>query len=220
MPGMPSAWIFACCLGVISRLIQTKPASPLRRFRSAATLRSGRTPTIASAASSGSLMLRGSPIERCGLDVGGKHLAVPVDKIGTAGGDRIVGVGACVYGRHIHDAEHREPADDDGKGQGEHADGKPDPEAHAVAGRQPFHGLRADLRHLLLLAPCDLGGHFVEFDPSHRPSSYLGVSMIAAAVAAASATVASPASGSTLTARKGISSSVATWLAENGSSLK
>ena len=30
---------------------------------------------------------------------------------------------------------------------------------------------------VLLLAPCDLGGHVVEIDPGHRPCSYLGVSM-------------------------------------------
>ena len=107
MPGMPRAWIFACCFGVISRLIQTKPASPVRLLRSAATSRSGSTPAI----SLGRLVrvddVARLAIERCHLDVGGKHLAVAVDEVGPAGGDRGVGVGAGAGGRRLHDAEHR-----------------------------------------------------------------------------------------------------------------
>ena len=101
-----------------------------------------------------------------------------------------------------------EPADDDGKGEREDADREPIRKRMRSPRSGRLRRLRA-VRRCVLVAPCGLGGHVVEFDPGHRPSSYLGVSMIAAASAAASATVASPGSGSASTARSGISSSVA-----------
>ena len=118
MPGMPSAWIFACCFGVISRLIQTKPASPVRRLRSAATLEIGKNADDRLGRLVGVADVARLAVERCGLDVGGEHLAVAVDEIGAAGGDRRVGVDAGVAGRRLHDAEHREPADDDAQRRG------------------------------------------------------------------------------------------------------
>ena len=66
-------------------------------------------------------------IERRGLDIGGEHLAVAVDEVRPAGGDRGVGIDAGGAGRRLHDAEHGEAADDHREGEREDADGEPDP---------------------------------------------------------------------------------------------
>ena len=120
------------CVGVISRFSQTKPASPeslrahLRRVevRQDAGDQLGRLVRIDDVARLG--------VERGHLDVGGEDLAVAVDEVGPAGGDRRVRVVGAPALPAVEDAEHDQPADDDQIGDGEHRHHQRDAAAHLV----------------------------------------------------------------------------------------
>ena len=92
MPGMPSEWIWRCCSGVISRLIQAKPASVDSLLAQRAGVEIGQHAGEQLGRLVGIEDVARLGIERRHVDVGRQDLAVAVDDVGPAGGDGRVGI--------------------------------------------------------------------------------------------------------------------------------
>ena len=118
-----------CCFGVISRFSQTKPLRDDSRVRASASSRSGSAAVKSSIASSLSMMRRGSPNRLGALDVGGEHLAVAVDDIGSRGRNRVLRCGAAGAVAVGADGEHHQASGQHGIDDGERQDRKPHPRA-------------------------------------------------------------------------------------------
>ena len=115
------------CLGVISRLSQTKRRLEPSRSRSSGASRSGSTAVSSSTASSTSMIRLRLGEQRGRAHVGRQDLAVAVEDVGPRGRDRVLHHGAPPHVALGHRREHDQPPGDDRIAEPEHQDGEPEP---------------------------------------------------------------------------------------------